>query len=110
LGEATDRGGEPLAARVRSFPLDAGTRDRHKTWSKFRLHCEFQGEVEFRLGFHDIWEAEPDWTDWLPMVEDYWLPGVRSSVFVTLEIHSLEVSASWRLGVFQGFGYMGGAV
>lgn len=108
LGQALDRGGTLLPSNLRSFPFDAGTRENRKVWSRVKLHTELTGTVEFRLGFHDEWEAEPDWTDWQPMVQDFWLPFPRTSVFVTLEIRATSVGSSWRLGAFQVFGYMGG--
>lgn len=96
-------GGAPLPAWVRSAPLDMGSTDRVKRWQMLEVHFDADAALEFRLGYSDEAKAEPEWTDWTALELENWLED-RESLFLTVEIRSTGVGASWRLGGMEIYG------
>lgn len=106
LGQGIDGGGSALPASLQSFPAHCGEEEREKVWDLLRVGKEITGVVEFRLGFSNDIEEEPDWTDWGTLQEENWING-RSSVYLTLDFRANASGSSLRLGSMSLHGEMG---
>jgi hypothetical protein len=97
-------GAAALSAAIETAPLAAGTPRRYKLWDKLVVFFEADGVVEFRVGYSDTPQGEPDWTEWAQLShDDNWLSD-RESVFIKLGFRSTAVNADWRLSGFEVFG------
>lgn len=106
LGQGTDAGGSAMSAFVQSFPAHCGEEERLKVWDLMRVGKEAVGTAEFRWGFSDDRDAEPDWTDWQTLAEENWING-RSSIYITLAFRANALGSSLRLGSMSLHGEMG---
>ena len=106
LGKGLEAGAVPLEAFVQSFPANAGERERFKVWDLLRVDKEFAGTVEFRLGFSDAYEDEPEWTDWATLEVENWING-RQSVFMTFAFRANGTGSTFRVGAFSVHGEIG---
>lgn len=106
LGQGVDAGTSALPAFVQSFPAHTGIEDRLKVWDLLRVGKDMSGTVEYCVGYSDDREAEPDWTDWEPLVQDNWLNG-RTSVYITLAFRANALGSTLRLGAMSLHGELG---
>lgn len=106
LGQGSNLSSNPMPAFLQTFPAHCGEEERFKVWDMLRVGKESVGTAEFRLGFSDDIEAEPDWTSWMPLLEENWING-RSSIYITVAFQANTLGANLRLGSMSLHGEMG---
>lgn len=97
-------GASALEAWVETAPMSAGTARRNKLWDKLVAYFQADGVVQFRVGYLDTPQADPDWMEWRTLSHgDNWL-SERESVFIKVAFRSVALGADWRLAGFEVFG------
>lgn len=104
-----DLGTNPLTALLQSAPFDAGAVGRYKWWDMVEVH--WTGDpIEVRFGVHRREEFGDDpsdeWLPWTVLARENWIQ--RESVYLSMELRSTALGATFRVGGVAVHGELAG--
>lgn len=103
-GEGRNAGQVAMQSSLKSGPLAMGSTDLLKRWQMVQVFFESSGGfVEFRVGYSNNPQAQPEWTAWGNLSEDNWLED-RESNFITIEFRSTGLGVDWKISGLEFYG------
>lgn len=100
-------GPDPLPSGLTTGPLYAGQRGRLKRWDMVKAYFANTGGMEVRFGFQESDRDAVEWTSWRALTRDNWVDQGRDSVYLTVDLRSTALGASWELSGLDLYGEIG---
>lgn len=102
-------GSDPMVATLQTAPFDAQEVGRYKWWDMVEVH--WTGDpIEVRFGLHrrEVFgdDLNDEWTAWTTLARENWIQ--RESVFLTMELRSTALDATFRVGGVAVWGEVAG--